>query len=130
MSSLIARWVIAAIAIALTIQIVPGIRGNEFGNAGIDLPSLLAVAFIFGLINAIVRPILKFLSCPFIILTLGLFVFVINAAMLLLTSAIATSLGLQFYVDGFGAALAGAIIISLVSIVLNLFIRSDKDDHK
>ena len=85
------------------------------------------MALIFGLVNALVRPLLKALSCGLVVLTLGLFIFVINAAMLLLTSFIAQQLGLQFVVEGFGAALVGSIIISLVSIVLNVFIKDDDD---
>ncbi len=128
MTKILTRWVILAIAIAITVVLVPGIRGDEAGSLSIDIGTLLGVSLIFGLINAIIRPILKLLSCPLIILTLGLFIFVINAAMLLLTSSIATSLGLQFYVDGFGSALIGSIIISLVSIVLNTFVRDDDED--
>ncbi len=120
------RWIINAVAIAVTVMVVPGISGGGADNAlSIDPVSLMAVALIFGLVNALIRPILKLLSCPLVLLTLGLFVFIINAAMLLLTSAIAQSLGLNFYVDGFIPALFGSIIISLISIVLNLFIREE-----
>ena len=123
---LLLRWVINAVAIAVTIMVVPGIRGGSADNAlSIDPVSLMAVALIFGLINALIRPILKLLSCPLVLLTLGLFVFIINAVMLLLTSAIAQGLGLQFYVDGFIPALIGSIIISLISIVLNMFVRDE-----
>jgi putative membrane protein len=120
------RWIINAVAIAVTVMVVPGISGGEANNAlNIDPVTLIAVALIFGLVNALLRPILKLLSCPLVLLTLGLFIFVINAAMLLLTSAIAQSLGLKFYVNGFIPALIGSIIISLISIVLNLFIRDE-----
>ena len=123
---LLLRWVINAVAIAVTIMLVPGISGGSADNAlNIDPVSLMAVALIFGLVNALIRPLLKLLSCPLVLLTLGLFVFIINAAMLLITSAIAQGLGLQFYVDGFIPALIGSIIISLISIVLNMFIRDD-----
>lgn len=123
---LLLRWIINAIAIAVTVMVVPGISGGGADNAlNIDPVSLMAVALIFGLVNALIRPILKLLSCPFVLLTLGLFVFIINAAMLLLTSAIAQRLGLQFYVNGFVPALIGSIVISLISIVLNMFIRDD-----
>jgi putative membrane protein len=126
---LLIRWLINAVAIAITIIVVPGINGGISAGStlDIDVKSLLGVALIFGLVNALVRPLLKLLSCPLVLLTLGLFIFVINAAMLLLTSAIAQSLGLQFYVDGFVSALIGSIIISIVSIVLTaLFVDDDE----
>jgi putative membrane protein len=128
---LLVRWLINAVAIAITVILVPGINGGISAGGGqplsIDVKSLLGVALIFGLVNALVRPLLKMLSCPLVLLTLGLFIFVINAAMLLLTSAIAQSLGLQFYVDGFVSALIGSIIISLVSIVLSALFVDDDD---
>ncbi len=128
---LLLRWLINAIAIAITVVVVPGINGGITAGANqplsIDAPTLLGVALIFGLVNALVRPLLKALSCGLVVLTLGLFIFIINAAMLLLTSFIAQQLGLQFVVEGFGAALLGSIIISLISIVLNVFIKDDDD---
>lgn len=130
--SLIIRWLINAIAIAVTVYFVPGISvGGDSANQlfGIDIKTLLAVSLIFGLINALVRPILKLLSCPLVLLTLGLFIFVINAAMLMLTSAISQDLGLQFYVEDFGTALLGSIVISLISIVLTAVV-SDGDDQR
>lgn len=130
--SLIIRWLINAIAIAVTVYFVPGISvGGDSANQlfGIDIKTLLAVSLIFGLINALVRPILKLLSCPLVFLTLGLFIFVINAAMLMLTSAISQDLGLQFYVEDFGTALLGSIVISLISIVLTAVV-SDGDDQR
>src|ERR671931_423214 len=77
--------------------------------------TLLIVAVIFGVVNAVVKPIAKLLSLPFIILTLGLLLFVINALMLMLTSWIAGKLNVPFHVEGFGTALLGALIITLVS---------------
>ncbi|GAA5526926.1 phage holin family protein [Herpetosiphon gulosus] len=130
--SLIVRWLINAVAIAVTVYFVPGISvGDSSANQlfGIDIKTLLAVSLIFGLINALVRPILKLLSCPLVFLTLGLFIFVINAAMLMLTSAISQDLGLQFYVEDFGTALLGSIVISLISIVLTAVV-SDGDDQR
>lgn len=128
---LLLRWLINAIAIAVTVVVVPGINGGITAGANqplsVDPKTLLGVALIFGLVNALVRPLLKALSCGLVVLTLGLFIFVINAAMLLLTSFIAQQLGLQFVVEGFGAALVGSIIISLISIVLNVFIKDDDD---
>ena len=81
--------------------------------------TLLIVAAIFGVVNAVVKPIAKLVSLPFIILTLGLLIFVINALMLLLTSWITGKLDVQFHVDGFGAALLGSLVITLVGMLLN-----------
>ncbi|MBM7841656.1 MULTISPECIES: phage holin family protein [Herpetosiphon] len=130
--SLIIRWLINAVAIGITVYIVPGISGGVSSinqPLSIDIKTLLAVSLIFGLINALVRPILKLLSCPLVLLTLGLFIFVINAGMLLLTSAIAQDLGLQFYVEDFGTALIGSIVISLISIVLTAVV-GDGDEKR
>lgn len=82
----------------------------------------LVVAMVFGLLNALVRPILFLLSLPLLILSLGLFTFVLNAFMLLLTSAFSTSLGLGFEVSGFRAAFVGALIVTVTSFVLSLFV--------
>ena len=128
---LLVRWLINAVAIAITVILVPGINGGIVAGGGqplsVDIKSLLGVALIFGLVNALVRPLLKMLSCPLVLLTLGLFIFVINALMLLLTSAIAESLGLQFHVDGFVPALIGSVVISIVSIVLTALFSDDDD---
>ncbi|HUO52940.1 MAG TPA: phage holin family protein [Gemmatimonadaceae bacterium] len=85
--------------------------------------ALAGVALVFGVVNVFVKPILKLLSLPVVVLTLGLFLLVINALMLMLTSALSGSLGLGFHVDGFVPALYGSIVISLVSMVLSLFIH-------
>jgi putative membrane protein len=80
--------------------------------------TLVIVGVIFGAITSLVKPVVKLLSLPFIILTLGLFLLVINALMLLLTGAIADGVGLGFEVDGFWTAVGGAIVISIVSAVV------------
>jgi putative membrane protein len=113
--------VINAVALLITAWVVTGIH---LGAAGphpttSDWVTLFIVALIFGLVNAVIRPILILLSLPLEIITLGLFIFVINAFMLLLTSWIAQALGLGFRVDRFLAALLGALIISIVSFVLS-----------
>jgi putative membrane protein len=81
---------------------------------------LLIVALIFGLINTGVRPILTLLSLPFVIVTLGLFLLIVNALVLYLTSALASSFGVQFVIDSLGWAVLGAIVISMVSGVLSI----------
>jgi len=80
------------------------------------------VALVFGLLNALVRPLLMLLSCPMLILTLGLFTLVINALVLLLTSALSGSLGLGFHVAGFWAAFLGALVVSIVSVLVSVLL--------
>ena len=117
----IIRLLINAVALWIATLIVPGIAvgGRNY------IVTLLVVAAIFGLVNAVIKPILSALTCPLFILTLGLFTFIVNALMLLLTSAIATTVGLVFTVDGFIPALLGAIVISIVSFVLSLVLREE-----
>lgn len=86
------------------------------------------MAVILSLVNALIRPLLKVLTCPLILLTLGLFTLVINAVTLLIASAIANRVfGVGFYVDGFWPALWGALIVSVVSVILNAFVRDDSE---
>jgi putative membrane protein len=90
------------------------VTGIHAGGAG----SILAVAVVFGIVNTLVRPLLKLLSCPVIFLTLGLFTLVINAFMLMLTAWVGKQFGIDFAVDTFLAAFLGALIVSVVSTVL------------
>jgi putative membrane protein len=113
---LLLRWIASAAAVAVAAWAVPGIRLEE------GIVPLLTVALILGLVNALVRPLLRALSCGVIVLTLGLFLLVINAAMLLLAAWISRLAGIGFEVDGFGAALVGSIIISLVSYLFSLLL--------
>jgi putative membrane protein len=118
---LLLRWLITSLSLFAAAELVPGIR------VGRDAWVAFAVmAIILGLVNAIVRPILKLLSCPLIILTLGLFVLVINGVTLWLASAIAVSwFHVGFYVDGFMAAFWGALIVSVVSVLLTALLRDE-----
>ncbi|MEU1891025.1 phage holin family protein [Streptomyces pristinaespiralis] len=88
--------------------------------------TLVLVALLFGLVNFVVKPVVKLLTLPLFILTLGLITLVINASMLLLTSWLADTLDLSFHVEGFWTAVLGALIISIVSWALNL-VLPDKD---
>ena len=119
-------WLIAnTLAVAVAAWIVPGIRFTEKGGLAEYWPTLLAVGVILGVVSSFVKPVVKILSIPFIILTLGLFLWVINALMLLLTSWLAKQLDLGFVVnDFFWSALLGALVISLV----NWFVASVADD--
>jgi putative membrane protein len=109
------RLLINAAALWIAIQLVDGIEHRGSWS------SLLIVALVFGVLNASIRPLLKLLSLPVIILTLGLFIFAINALMLMLTGWISGLLDLGFYVAGFWDAFVGGLIISVVSFVLSLF---------
>jgi len=115
------RLIVNAVALLITAWVIPGIHLGAAGPYPTtnDWVTLLIVALIFGLVNAVIRPILILLSLPLEIITLGLFIFVINAFMLLLTSWIAQGMGLGFRVDKFLAALLGALIISIVSFILS-----------
>ncbi|MDY6876964.1 MAG: phage holin family protein [Chloroflexota bacterium] len=119
---LLIRWVIASLALFAAAWFVPGIRVT--GNAWI-IYAVMAV--ILGLVNAIVRPLLKLLTCPLIILTLGLFSLVINGVTLWLSSVIARNLfHVGFYVDDFMSAFLGALIVSIVTVILSALVKEDK----
>ncbi|MFC8278295.1 phage holin family protein [Streptomyces sp. NPDC057271] len=91
------------------------------GNSTADKAwTLILVALVFGLVNFLVKPVVKLISLPLFILTLGLITLVINALMLLLTSWLADTIGLDFHVDGFWTAALGGLIISVVSWALNI----------
>ncbi len=122
MSKLVVRLFINAVALYVTANIVPGIRFGEGG--GVNLGTLLIIALIFGLVNAVIKPIVKLATCPAYILTLGLFTFVVNGLMLEITDWLA---GKDFEVQGFGAAILGGVIISIVSTLLSIFV-ADNDD--
>jgi putative membrane protein len=120
---LVLRVIITAIALAVTVWLLPGIHVDP--NNG--TLAVVVTAIIFGLVNAFVRPILTLLSCGLIVVTLGLFLFVINAAMLALASWIAVNwFGIGFYIDNFWWALLGSIVVSIVSFVLSMFLPDER----
>jgi putative membrane protein len=116
---LLLRWVVVSFALFVAASVVPGI------SVARNSWTLFAVmAVILGLVNAIVRPVLRFLSCPLILLTLGFFLLVINGITLWLASSIAVHwFHVGFYVRGFWAAFWGALVVSIVSFVINLIVR-------
>ena len=120
-------WVVVnTLALGVAAWLFEGITltGDSDTNRILEL---LVVGVIFGLITAFVRPIVNLISLPLIVLTLGLMLLVVNALMLMLTSAISGGLDLGFHVDGFWTALWGSIVISLASIILeSLFRRGDR----
>ena len=118
------RILINAAALAVAVRVVPGIRFTG------GLINLVLVALVFGVLNAVVRPILILLSLPLLILTLGLFTLVLNAVVLYLTSALSSDFGLGLAVSGFGAAFWGAIVVSIVSILLSMFVRESLEPKR
>ena len=123
---LVIRWVIAAVALFVAAWLVPGISVD---GGGWVVYAVMAV--ILGLVNAIIRPLLKLMTCPLIMLTLGLFTLVINGVTLWLSSYIAYRVfDLSFRVRSFWAAFLGALIVSVVTVVLSAFVKEDKDKDR
>ena len=120
----VVQTLINAAALYVAVMLVPGLD-FDFGIDGAWWKFLL-VALIFGLVNSFLRPILRILTLPITLLTLGLFLLVINALMLMLTGAISMELDLGFAVDGFLAALLGSIVISIVGFLLSLVIGTGR----
>ena len=129
MQRLILRWAINAVA--LYIAIVPGwISGIEAEDTGIW--AILGLALVFGIVNALLRPLIKFVTCPVILLTLGLFTLVINAGLFWLTGWLGGLIGgIGFTVDGWLPALLGGLVVGFVSMVLTLLLKDElKSDRK
>jgi putative membrane protein len=119
------RVLVSAAALGVATWAVSGIEllaGSGWTRVG----TLLAVALIFGLINATLKPLIKVIGCAFYVLTLGLAALVVNGLLLWLTSVIAGDLTLPFHVTGFWPAFWGAIVVGLVSWALNLLIGDDR----
>jgi putative membrane protein len=123
---LLIRWAITALAIFVAAWLVPGIQVD---GGGWVIYAIMAL--ILALVNAIVRPLLKLLTCPLILLTLGLFVLVINALTFWLASSIAVNwFNVGFYVEGFWSAFFGALIVSVVSVVLSALVKDDDEGKR
>lgn len=121
MTKFFLRWIINAAALYAAIFLLDG-RGVTFEG---DWLSIIWLALIFGLVNAFLRPLLKLLTCPLIILTLGLFTLLINTFMFWLTGQIGQWFNLGLSVDGFWPAFLGGLIVSVVSIVLSLIFKDE-----
>lgn len=117
---IILRILINAAALWAAASFVSGIHAGGIG-------SVLALALVFGVVNAFVRPFLKLVSCPIILLTLGLFTLVVNAVMLMFAAWIGRGLGIDFRVDGFVPAFLGALIVSVVSTLLSWVLISQSE---
>ncbi|OQY44851.1 MAG: hypothetical protein B6242_11785 [Anaerolineaceae bacterium 4572_78] len=118
MVKLIIRWVISAVAIWITTSIMPGIAVH----GGVE--TYLLIAVVLGLVNALVRPVIMLLTCPFVILTLGLFTLIVNTMMLLLTAWFIPT----FDIKGFWYAFFASLVISIVTGILSVFVSDDKND--
>ena len=114
------RWAINAVALYAAIQWVPGIQAQDTGWGAI-----LGLALIFGFVNALISPILKLLTCPLILLTLGLFTLLINTLIFYLAGQVGTWFGIGFEVAGFGSAFWGGVVTSIVSIFLTLLFKDE-----
>jgi putative membrane protein len=117
---IVLRVLVNAAALWIAASVVPGIHAGS-------LASIVALALVFGVVNALVRPFLTLLSCPIILLTLGLFTLVLNALMLMLAAWVGRGLGIDFRVDGFWPAFLGALIVSIVSTLLSWMLISKSD---
>lgn len=121
MTNFLIKTIANAAALAVAIWLVGDITlsGGSFGQRTL---TVILVALIFGLVNVVVKPIVKLFSLPLLILTLGLFTLVINALMLMLTSWLSDKVDLSFHVEGFWAAVLGGLVISIVSWALNMIL--------
>ncbi|MFF4087892.1 phage holin family protein [Streptomyces nigra] len=119
MKNFVVKTIANAGALAVAVWLIDNITltGDSTGK---EAATLLLVALIFGLVNVVVKPVVKLFSLPLVILTLGLFTLVVNALMLLLTSWLADKVDLSFHVEGFWTAVLGGLIISVVSWALNV----------
>ena len=123
MSRFFLRWFINAVALYAAVVFVPGIHSQSA-----NWVSILVLALIFGLLNALLRPLLKFLTCPLIILTLGLFTLLINTFLFWLAGVLGSSFNAGFTVDGFWPAFLGGLVVTIVSVVLTTAFKEEK--HK
>jgi putative membrane protein len=119
MLSFFLTWVVAAISLVITANIVPGIVVTSF-------PAAMLAAVVIGFVNAVVRPIITLLTLPLSILSLGLFLFVVNAISLSLASWLAGAFSIGFAVNGFWPALFGSVVLSFVSGLIGQFVNSDR----
>ncbi|QEV19035.1 phage holin family protein [Streptomyces alboniger] len=114
----------AALAVAVWLLDKITLTGDSTGK---EVGTLIVVALLFGLVNFLVKPVVKVLTFPLFILTLGLITLVVNALMLLLTSWLADKFDVSFHVEGFWTAVLGGLIISIVSWAMNVVLPDDKD---
>jgi putative membrane protein len=119
---MLVRFLASAAALAVATWLIPGITLAN-GDTWSEVTTMLIVAAIFGVVNSVVKPLFKFVTAPLIFLTLGLFLLVINALLLQLVSWASGQVGLGWHVDDWGSAFWGALIVSIVSFILNAFFK-------
>ena len=122
----VVRTLVVAASLWVATVLVSGIELSS-GSTGARVGTLLVVALLFGVVNAVVKPVVALVGCPLYILTLGLFALVVNALMFMLTGWLSGLLNLPFTVDGFWSAFWGAIIVGIVSFFLHLVIPDRYD---
>ena len=122
---ILAGIIVSAAALGVAAWVVPGIVVTGHSDTS-KAETLLAVAVIFGVINAVLKPVIKTVGCAFYVLTLGLVAIVVNGLLLWLASYVAGQLKLPFHVTGFVAAVEGALIVGVVAWVLNLVLGDDR----
>jgi len=118
--NMLLRLLVTAAALFVAARFVPGITHTRTSV------SLLGVALVFGVVNTIVKPILTLFSFPVVLLTLGLFLFVINGLMLLLTSYLSSQLALGFHVDGILPAMIGSLVVTITAALLNFVVGTNR----
>ncbi len=126
MVKLLIRWVINAVALYAAVAIM---AGHGINPQSTNWLSFIWLALIFGIVNALLRPVLTFLTCPLIILTLGLGTLLINTLLFYLSGVIGTQFRVGFTVDGFVPAFLGALILSLVSFVLSMLFHEELNER-
>lgn len=124
--ALVLRVAVVAVGLWVTTLVVPGIEVAA-GTTAAGIGTLVGVALLFGVVNAVLKPLIKVVGCPFYVLTLGLVGLVVNALLFLLVGFLAGALGLPFTVGGFGAAFVGAIVVAVVGFVLHVLIPDRYD---
>jgi len=126
MGAFIARVLVIAVALWVATLIVPGIDVTA-GSTAAQVGTLVGVALIFGLVNAILKPLIKIVGCLFYVITLGLIGLVVNALLFMLVGWLSSKLGLPFVVSGFWAAFWGAIVVAVVGALLHFVIPDTVD---
>jgi putative membrane protein len=124
---LLVRWLVSAAAVVVVAWLLPGIA---VGGGAAGFVTALVGSLVLGLLNLLVTPVLLLLSCPLILLSLGLFLFVINAAVLLLASRLSQALGQPFYVASWGSAMLGSVLITLVTWILSALVGTGDEDKR
>ena len=126
---MILRFLVSALSLGVATWLLPGIWLDVTGSPANAALTILLVAAIFGLVNALFKTIFVFVTSPLLLLTLGFFLLIINAALLMLTSWVCAQFGVPWGVDGFWSAFWGALMVSIVSFVLNSFVGRRGEVH-